>query len=81
MQLASLSAAAASAAQAQSTADLLAQSTLYSASVGGKTYTADIGLSSGQYVATVPDLPGISASGNTLLLAETNLNTRINLMA
>jgi hypothetical protein len=81
MQIESLSIAAASAAQAQSAADLLLQSTLYSASVGGKTYTADIGFSSGQYVATVPDLPGISASGGTLLMAENNLNARINLMA
>jgi hypothetical protein len=73
---------AASPVQAQSNADLLAQSIIYSANVAGKTYTADIGLSAGQYVATVPnEFPPISASGNSLILAENNLDARIDLLA
>jgi hypothetical protein len=80
MQIATTSAVAASANEAQDTATLLAQSTLYSTTVGGKSYSADVSLSSGQYVATVPDLPGVSATGNTLLSAESNLNTRINVL-
>ena len=82
MQITNTSAAAASAAQAQSNADLLAQSIIYSSNVGGKTYTADIGLSAGQYVATVPnEFPPINASGNSLILAENNLDAKIDLLA
>jgi hypothetical protein len=61
----------------QTTASLLSQSVLYSASAGGKTYPADIALSGGEYVATVPQLPGLTANGNTLLSAETSLQARI----
>jgi len=64
----------------QSQVSLAEQSALYSASVGGRSYPADINFSQGQYVATVPDLPGISASGNTLIAAEHNLNTRISVL-
>jgi hypothetical protein len=80
MQINSASAIAASTTQAQNTADLLAQSTIYSANVAGKTYTADLSLSNGQYVATIPDLPSISASGQSLVLAENNLDARISLI-
>jgi hypothetical protein len=80
MQITSPTAIAATSEQAQSNADLLAQSIIYSANVGGKTYTADLSLSAGQYVATVPDLPTISASGSNLILAENNLDARISLL-
>jgi hypothetical protein len=80
MQIATTSAVAASAAEAQDTATLLAQSTIYSTTVGGKSYSADVSLSSGQYVATVPELPGVSATGSTLLSAENNLNARIDVV-
>jgi len=80
MQITNSSAVAASTTQAQSAVSLLSQSTLYSASVGGKTYAADISLSSGEYVATVPQIPGVSAKGNTLLAAENNLNTRLSVL-
>ncbi len=63
------------------TASQLSQSTLYSASAGGKTYPADVALAGGEYVATVHQLPGISASGSTLLAAENNLNARISVLA
>jgi hypothetical protein len=82
MQITSTSAIAASAAQAQSNADLLTQNTVYTADVAGKTYTADLNLSAGQYVATVPDyLPPITASGSSLILTENNLDARISLLA
>jgi hypothetical protein len=64
----------------QDAASLAAQSTLYSASVAGKTYPANISVSDGEYVATVPQLPGVSASGNSLLSAETNLESRLSLI-
>ena len=69
-----------SAAPTEKNANLLSQSALYSASAGGKSYPADINISPGQYVALIPDLPGISAQGNTLLAAEHNLNTRISVL-
>jgi hypothetical protein len=69
------------AAQAKSNTDLLAQSIVYTANIGGKAYTADLSLSAGQYVATVPDLPSISASGGSLVLAENSLEARISLQA
>lgn len=80
MQINSTSAIAAASTQAQSSADLLAQSTIYSANVAGKTYVADLSLNSGQYVATIPQLPSINASGASLVLAENNLDARISLL-
>jgi hypothetical protein len=53
MQITSTPAIAANAAKCS--ADLLAESTIYTANVGGKTFTADINFSAGQYVATIPD--------------------------
>jgi len=79
MQINKTSAMAASLAQSQSTTSLVSQNTVYSASVAGKTYSADISLSAGEYVATVPDLPGVSATGSTLIEAENNLGTSIDL--
>jgi len=80
MQISSPSAIENNAAQEHNPDHLLSQNALYSASAGGKSYPADINLSPGQYVATIPDLPGISAQGNTLLAAEHNLNTRISVL-
>jgi len=81
MQINNPSALAASATQAQNSADLLAQSTIYSANIGGKTYTADLSLSDGQYVATIPDLPSVTATGSSLVTAENNLEAKISLQA
>jgi hypothetical protein len=81
MQISSTSAIAASAAQSQSDVDLLAESTRYSANVGGKTYVADLSLSNGQYIANIPnELPPITASGSSAILAENNLDARISLL-
>ncbi len=81
MQISNASSIAANVAQEQSTANLVAQSTTYSATVGGKNYNADINESAGEYVATVPNLPGVSASGSSLQTAENNLDTRISEIA
>jgi hypothetical protein len=85
MQINSASAIAASAAQAvqtaQQTTNLVEQSTVYSANVGGKVYTAEISSSAGGYTATVPNhLPPISANGSSLVLAESNLASTISLL-
>jgi hypothetical protein len=81
MQITSTPAMAANAGQAQSSADLLAESTILTADVGGKTLIADLNLSAGQYVRTLPDyLPPINASPSSLVQAENNLNARISLL-
>lgn len=81
MQINPASSIAASTAQGQGAADLLAQSTIYSANVAGKTYTADLSLSGGQYIASLSDhVPGVSASGSSLIAAENNLDARISLL-
>jgi len=80
MQISNLSDVATGESQPKDSASVLTQSTLYSASVEGKTYAADISLSSGEYVATVPQLPGVRANGNTLLAAENNLNKRLSVL-
>jgi hypothetical protein len=80
MQISSSSAVAAT--QAQETQSLVSSmAALYSAKVGGTSYSAEVQLSAGSYTATIPALPGISASGGTILEAEDNLNLRINVLA
>ncbi|HEX4322985.1 MAG TPA: hypothetical protein VHZ52_18870 [Acidobacteriaceae bacterium] len=81
MQINSTPPIATGAAQAQSNADLLVQSTIYTANVGGKNYVANLNLSEGEYVASIPNhIPSINASGSNLVLAENNLNARISLL-
>ena len=81
MQINSASAIAASTAQAQSSAGLLAQNIVYSANVAGKTFTADLSVSGGEYSATVPNhIPSINAIGNSLVTAEYNLDARISVL-
>ena len=81
MQISNTAAVAATVSEAQSTASQLAQQINYSATVAGKTYAADVSLSAGEYVATVPQLaPPVTASGGSVLLAESNLSARINLV-
>ncbi len=77
MQISSTNAVSAAAQEAQS---LLSLAALYSTKVGGTSYPAEVTLSGGSYVATVPELPGVSATGGTLLEAENNLNLRISIM-
>jgi len=72
---------AVTAAQAQEAQSLLRLAALYSTKVGGSSYPAEVQLSGGSYVATIPALPGVSATGATILEAENNLNLRINVLA
>lgn len=71
---------AVTAVQAQETQSLLSLAALYSTKVGGTNYPAEVQLSGGSYVATVPALPGVSATGGTILGAEANLNLRISIL-
>lgn len=80
MQIASTVAVASSAQESQNTANLLSPAALYSTKAGGKDYSAEVNLSVGQYVATIPDLPGVSATGGTMLNAENNLDLRISIL-
>jgi hypothetical protein len=81
MQINNPSAMEASTAQAQSNVGLLTESTIYTTNIAGKAFTADLSLSAGQYVATIPDhVPPINASGSSLVQAENDLNARISLL-
>ncbi|MGA7708793.1 MAG: hypothetical protein WCD77_13465 [Acidobacteriaceae bacterium] len=66
-----------SAASAGSSAQAAALSAVYSDTVGGKSYSGSVAESNGEYVASVPNLPGASASGSSVQSAENNLNTVI----
>ncbi len=49
----------------------------FSTTIAGKTYTADVTYSGGEYVADDPNLSGAVASGGSIVAAENNLTTRI----
>jgi hypothetical protein len=49
----------------------------FSTEIDGKTYSADVTGSNGEYVATDGDLNGATASGTSLESAENNLTNRI----
>jgi hypothetical protein len=81
MQINNTSAVAALTQVTQQSSNLLEQSTVYSANVGGKIYTAEISSSAGGYTAVVPNhLPPIAANGSSLALAESNLSSTISLL-
>lgn len=66
--------------QVQSVSQAVAEDTLaavYSATVGGKNYSGSVEQSGGVYSASVPNLPGASASGSSVQAAENNLTLRI----
>jgi hypothetical protein len=54
----------------------LASST-YSASVGGKSYSANISQANGTYTLSVSNLPGAHVSGSSLSAAEIALTVKI----
>jgi hypothetical protein len=67
-------------ADVQSSASSTAAATLtafYSTTVGGKNYSGSVQESGGTYVASVGNLPGVSASGSSIQAAENNLSARI----
>jgi predicted RNase H-like HicB family nuclease len=49
----------------------------YSTTVNGTQYSGSVVQSGGQYTASVPNVPGASATGTSLAAAENNLNIRI----
>ncbi len=49
----------------------------YSATVGGTQYSGSVEESGGEYTASVPNVPGASATGSTLAAAENSLTLRI----
>jgi hypothetical protein len=54
----------------------------YSTTVGGKSYSGSVQeQAGGQYVASVPNLPGATASGSSIQAAEDNLGLVINILA
>ena len=50
---------------------------VYSTTVGGNQYTGNIDQSGRQFTASVPNLPGASASGSSVMDAEIALGARI----
>jgi hypothetical protein len=63
------------------TASALDAATTYSTTVGGKNYSGSVQESDGVYEASIPNLPGASASGSSAELAETNLDSLISVLA
>ena len=49
----------------------------FSTTVNGKTYSADVTYSNGEYVADAASLSGAEATGSSVQSAENNLSTRI----
>ncbi len=49
----------------------------YSTTVNGTQYSGSVVQSGGEYTASVPNLPGATATGTSLTAAENNLNNRI----
>jgi hypothetical protein len=58
-----------------------ADSTTYSTSIGGKSYSGNVSQSDGLYEISVPNLPGSAVSASSLQGAENALNARIDLLA
>jgi hypothetical protein len=64
-------------ASAASAATSTLSTTIYSTSVGGKSYSANISQANGTYTLSVPNLPGASVSGSSLNAAESALSVKI----
>jgi hypothetical protein len=56
-------------------------STIYSTTVGGKSYAGSVVVSEGQYTVSVPNLPGAIASGSTAQEAENSLTVKVDTLA
>ena len=52
----------------------------YSTTVAGKTYSASVTCSDGEYTASASKLAGAVASGSSVQAAENNLTTRISIL-
>jgi hypothetical protein len=49
----------------------------YSVTVGGTQYAGSVQEQNGSYVASVPNVSGATATGNSMIAAENSLTTRI----
>jgi len=65
------------AAAVTSSATLLETATAYTTTIAGKQYSGSVVASDGEYTASVPNLPGATATGASAQAAENNLDTRI----
>jgi acetylornithine/succinyldiaminopimelate/putrescine aminotransferase len=74
-----ISSIAAAASSASAVSQLMTDAS-FSTTVGGKTYSADVTYSNGQYVADDSNLPGAEATGSSLQAAENNLTARIDVL-
>ena len=52
----------------------------FSTTIAGKTYAADVTYSNGEYIAEDANLSGAVATGNSVVAAENNLATRIDVL-
>jgi hypothetical protein len=67
-------------AAAASTATSILESSIYSTSFAGKSYSANISQADGTYTLSVPNLPDSTVSGSTLSAAENALNMKIDIL-
>ena len=67
--------------QAASAAAASLVSQTYSTTVAGKSYSASIQESNGEYVISVPNLPGATATASSAQAAENALNIKIDVLA
>jgi hypothetical protein len=54
---------------------------IYSTTVGGKSYSADVEQSGDEYTVTVSGLAGASASGSSIVAAEESIQNQIDILA
>jgi len=66
--------------QAASDADASLVSQIYSTTVGGKSYSSSVEQSNGQYVISIPNLPGATAAASTAQAAENALTLKIDIL-
>ncbi|HEX4021365.1 MAG TPA: hypothetical protein VHX63_09490 [Acidobacteriaceae bacterium] len=81
MQISSLSSVSTTTAQTQSAAQAETLAAVASDTVSGKNYAISVDGSGGTYEASVPNLPGASASGSSVQAAENNLDAILDVLA
>jgi hypothetical protein len=64
----------------ETTAQEAAPAAVFSASAGGRTYSANVERLGADYTVAVPGLTGAAASGSSIAAAEENLDNRINML-
>lgn len=79
--MASVSLVASAASVSAATASQLMTNVAFSTTVSGKSYSADVTYSNGEYIASDPNLAGAEAAGVSVQSAENNLTTRIDVLA